>query len=261
MGERAALHSVERPDPELLGFLASARDAPLGELEFDVLAWLITHWFKVGRPSSGRLSATFGDLARSLYGRKGGGTQYELIRNALDNLYAVSLDLVLVKDGPDGPALKGSRRKRIIQTLEVRDPDASALPSAGGGVEVELATWLVQQLDARTITALSWSVIRKLSGVSKRLAVYLAAHDADFSPITRHTERYTAELDDALYEELGVTASRDRQRRATVARALARIAKHDGRYSSLSVEPAGGSFVLRAERPIEGVLLPLPTAE
>lgn len=252
MGPRAPASRVDRRDPRLLEFLASARNAPLGELEFDVLAWMITRWYQVGRPRDGKLDATLGDLARSMYGAKGGGKQYALIRNALDNLYAVSIDFVLIENDDEG-VVKATRRKRIIQALEIKEPiGPGALngAGAGGGVEVELASWLVSQLDSQTVTALSWGLIRRLTGVSKRLAVYLAAHSRDFSPITRHTERFVVELEDDLYDELGITATRERQRRASVARALARIAKYDTRYSMLCVEQIDGIHTLRAERPI-----------
>lgn len=102
-------------------------------------------------------------------------------------------------------------------------------------------------------------MLRRLSGIAKRLAIYLVAHGADFEPITRHTERFTVELTDEFYEELGVTAARERQRRQSVARAADRIAEQDQRYTRLAVEPAGGPYVLRAERPIGGDVLLLPT--
>jgi hypothetical protein len=262
MGPRAPDTAVSRRDPKLLDFLASARNAPLGELEFDVLAWTITRWFQVGRPANGRLGASFGDLARSLYGKKGGGKQYALIREALENLYAVSLDLVVIEGADQTAVFKRTKRKRIIQTLEIRERIGEIVDhgreASEDGIEVELASWLVAQLDAQTITALAWGVIRKLTGISKRLAIYLAAHSGDFSPITRHTERFVVEMSDGLYEELGITASRERQRRRTVSRALERIAEHDARYSLLTVEAAGESYVLRAERTIGADVLRLP---
>ena len=262
MGPTKTEDSVSRRDPRLLDFLASARNAPLRELEFDMLAWTITRWYQVGRPADGRLSASFGDLARSLYGKKGGGKQYELIRQALENLYAVSVDLVVVEGADADTVFKRTKRKRIVQTLEIRERSGGAIghgdEATGDGIELELASWLVAQLDAHTITALAWGVMRKLTGVAKRLAIYLAAHSEDFSPITRHTERFVAELSDGLYEELGISATRERQRRATVVRAAKRIAEHDPRYSLICVETVGGSHVLRAERPVGGDVLRLP---
>jgi hypothetical protein len=259
MAPRAPDGTISRRDPRLLDFLASARNAPLGELEFDVLAWTITRWYQVGRPSDGRLSASFGDLARGLYGKKSGGKQYALIRQALDNLYNVSLDLVVIVGADEQEEWKRTRRRRIVQSLELRERVDPGEETAENGIELELASWLVEQLDARTITALAWHVIRKLTGISKRLAIYLAAHAGDFYPITAHTERFVIELKDELYEELGITASRERQRRATVARAAERIVEHDLRYSRISVEQDGAAYALRVERPIGAEVLRLPS--
>src|SRR3954452_14818794 len=96
MGPKAPERDVSRRDPRLLDFLASAKNAPLGELEFDVLTWTITRWYQLGRPPTGRLSASFGEIAHALYGQRQGGKQYALIRQALDHLYSVSLDLTVL---------------------------------------------------------------------------------------------------------------------------------------------------------------------
>jgi hypothetical protein len=258
MAPREATSTVSRRDPRLLDFLASARNAPLGELEFDVLAWAITRWYQLGRPARGKISASFGDVARSLYGKKGGGKQYELIRRALDNLYNVSIDLSVVELDGDDETWRRTKRKRILQTLELRERVAPGEETAENAIDIELASWLVAQLDTHTITALSWPVLRRLTGISKRLAIYLAAHARDFEPITAHTERFTVELTDAVYEELGVTAARERQRRASIARAADRIAEQDPRYSKITVEAIDGTYVLRVERPIGADVLALP---
>jgi hypothetical protein len=57
------------------------------------------------------------------------------------------------------------------------------------------------------------------TGIAKRLAIYLAAHFSDFRLITRHTERFVVSLTAQLYEEFGITAPRERDRRASLARA------------------------------------------
>ncbi|HTR72772.1 MAG TPA: hypothetical protein VMG80_04175, partial [Solirubrobacteraceae bacterium] len=106
--------------------------------------------------------------------------------------------------------------------------------------------------------AIAWQVLRGLSGIAKRLAIYLAARSADFVPITRHTERFSVQLTDQLYEEFGITAARERDRRASIARAAARIGEQDPRYTRLTVERIAGSYVLRVERPAGGDLVLLP---
>lgn len=83
--------------------------------------------------------------------------------------------------------------------------------------------------------------------------------DTPVQPITRHTERFCVALTGELYEEFGLTAARERDRRASLSRAAKRIASLDGsRYSLVGVERAGASYRLRAGRPIEAVVIPLP---
>ena len=258
MAPRAPAGAVRRRDPRLLDFLATASNAPLGELEFDVLAWTITRWYQLRRPASGRIAASFGDVARGLYGKKGGGKQYALIRGALENLFNVSLDLSVLELRDGDELWRATKRKRILQTLELVEKVEPGRETAASAIELELASWLVSQLDAKTITTLGWHVLRRLSGIAKRLAIYLAAHSEEFQAITAHTARLTVALSDSVYEELGVTAARDRQRRASLERAACRIMDGDPRYSRLAVEAVGGDYVLRAERPIGAEVLPLP---
>lgn len=258
MGARTLQNQVARRDPRLLDFLANAKNAPLGELEFDVLTWAITRWYAAGRPSDGRLAATLGELAYALYGGRHGGMQYSLLREALDRLFNVSLDLtVLTIEGGDERWL-ASKRRRIIQELSIHEPVTGGVVRSASTVEIRLGSWLVDQLDAQTVAAIAWQVLRGLSGIAKRLAIYLAAHSADFVAITQHTERFTVELTDGLYEEFGITAARKRDRRGSVARAATRIATKDSRYSRLWVDRAGGRYFLRADRPISGSVLVLP---
>ena len=195
----------------------------------------------------------------ALYGRRKGAKQYVDVREALDHLYNVSLDLTILSIESGGTEQWQTRhRRRIVQELNIREDLVPGTERDTNTIELQLSTRLVDQLDAYTVAAIAWQVLRRLSGIAKRLAIYLAAHGTDFRPITRHTERFTIELTDELYEELGVTATRERQRRQSVARAADRIAARDGRYTRLTVERAGGAYVLRAERPVGGDVLLLP---
>ena len=258
MGPKAPEREVARRDPRLLDFLASAKNAPLGELEFDILTWAITRWYQTGRPSNGRLRASLGEIAYALYGQREGGMQYALIRQALDHLYDVSLDLTVLSIQNGSERWRRSRSARVLQVKDINERvDVEAHGVAY--VELQLASWLIDQLDAQTVAAIAWQVLRRATGIAKRLAIYLAAHSSDFEPITRHTERFVVPLTDRLYEEFGVAASRERDRRASLARAAQRIAQlDDSRYSRLVVERAPDGFQLRAERPIGAVVLPLP---
>lgn len=258
MGARTLERQVVRRDPRLLDFLANAKNAPLGELEFDVLTWMITRWYQAGRPNDGRLVATLGEVAYALYGRREGGMQYQLLREALDRLFNVSLDLTVLTIENGDERWLAHRRRRIIQELSIHEPMATGAVKSASTLEIRLGSWLVDQLDAHTVAAIAWQVLRGLSGIAKRLAIYLAAHSADFVAITRHTERFSVELTDELYEEFGITAARERDRRGSIARAAARIAEQDPRYARLTVERIAGSYVLRVERPAGGDLVLLP---
>jgi hypothetical protein len=171
----------------------------------------------------------------------------------------VSLDLTILSIEDGNERWQTSRRRRIIQDLSVRERITPGAESGTSTIYLQLGSWLVDQLDAQTVAAIAWHVLRGLTGIAKRLAIYLAAHSGDFCPITRHTERFAVALTDELYEEFGITASRERDRRSSVARAAERIAHQDPRYSKLVVERAGdGYYVLRAERPCGGDVLMLP---
>jgi len=258
MGARSLEPQIVRRDPRLLDFLANAKNAPLGELEFDVLTWTITRWYQAGRPADGRLVATLGEVAYALYGGRQGGMQYSLLREALDRLYNVSLDLTVLTIENGQETWLASKRRRIIQELSIHEPLTDGTIKSSSTLEIRLGSWLVDQLDAQTVAAIAWRVLRGLGGIAKRLAIYLAAHSADFRPVTQHTERFTVELTDELYEEFGITAARERDRRASIARAAERLADKDPRYSRLLVDRMAGVYVLRAERPVGGDLLILP---
>jgi len=230
MGPKAPEQEVARRDPRLLDFLASAKNAPLGELEFDILTWAITRWYQIGRPPDGRLRASLGEIAYALYGQREGGMQYALIRQALDHLYDVSLDLTVLSIEHGNERWRRSRSARLLQVKDINERlDVEAHGVAY--VELQLASWLVDQLDAHTVAAIAWQVLRRATGIAKRLAIYLAAHSSDFRPITRHTERFLVALTAELYEEFGITAARERDRRGSLSRAAKRIADlDDSRY-------------------------------
>jgi hypothetical protein len=247
MGPTPTAPHVERRDDRVLGFLASARNAPLAELEFDVLTWAITQWFLRGAPRNGQLRANIGDLAAALYGERHGGKQYQLIRQALENLYNVSVDLTVLTTENGDQQWRSRRRRRLLQQVELRE---RIDPRAHGDktITIQLASWLIDQLDAQTVAAIAWQLTRRLTGLSKRLAIYLAAKDGSFQPITTHTERLTIPLNNDFYETMGITATRERDRRASVGRAAERIAQNDPRYTKLTIDPTGPGHALRVDR-------------
>ncbi len=258
MGARQLELKIERRDPRLLDFLASAKNAPLGELEFDVLTWAITRWYQAERPSDGRLIATLGEITHALYGSRNGGMQYALVREALDRLYNVSLDLTVLTVENGDERWLASKRRRIIQELTISEPLRDGAITAST-LELRLGSWLVDQLDAHTVAAIAWQVLRGLSGIAKRLAIYLAAHSDEFRVTPEHTATFSVPLTLELYEEFGISAARERDRRASIARAAARILEKDQRYTRLEVEQtAAGSYILRAERELGAEIIPLP---
>ena len=115
----------------------------------------------------------------------------------------MSLDLTILSIEDGNERWQTSRRRRIIQDLSVRERITPGAESGTSTIYLQLGSWLVDQLDAQTVAAIAWHVLRGLTGIAKRLAIYLAAHSGDFCPITRHTERFAVALTDELYEEFG----------------------------------------------------------
>ena len=156
-------------------------EAPLGELEFDILTWTITRWYQSGRPADGRLRASLGEIAHALYGQREGGMQYAMIREALDHLYEVSMNLSVLSIERGDERWRRSRSARLLQIKDINERvDVEAHGVAY--VELQLASWLVDQLDAETVAAIGWQVLRKATGIAKRLAMYLAANSGAFQP-------------------------------------------------------------------------------
>jgi hypothetical protein len=199
-----------------------------------------------------------GEIAYALCSGRQGGVQYKLLRESLDRLYNVSLDLTLVTVDDGDEKWIASKRRRIVPELTVHERVNGDVMRATSTVGLRLGPWLVGQLDADTVAAIRWQVLRGLSGIAKRLAVWLSACGADFQPITDHTEPFTVQLTDELDGEFGITAARERDRRASIARAASKIAETDPRYSRMVLERIGGVYVLRVDRPRKGNVLQLP---
>jgi hypothetical protein len=87
--------------------------------------------------------------------------------------------------------------------IDIRERADGTPTSSGKTIESQLASWLVEQLDARTVAAIAWQVMRRLTGLSKRLAIHLAAQSRLFEPLTAHSERLLIALSDEFYEAMG----------------------------------------------------------
>ncbi|HEX5923702.1 MAG TPA: hypothetical protein VFY45_07705, partial [Baekduia sp.] len=96
LGTQPQQKRIDRRD--LLGAIARAERAPLGEPELDVLTWITQEWFDQGSSIDGRVRFTLYALGSDLYGaRRAGwtpsGRYRELMRDAIDNLHAVVVTL------------------------------------------------------------------------------------------------------------------------------------------------------------------------
>ena len=146
----------------MLGSIARADRAPLGEPELDVLTWLTQEWFDHGCPLDGKVRFTWYALGRDLYGagRRGwspSGRYRELMREALDNLHAVVLTFRSIDIDEDGGTmrklhskvhiLERNRRPRGGRAAKRRRGQPAVVGALrGDSVEVKFAPWLVARL-------------------------------------------------------------------------------------------------------------------
>jgi hypothetical protein len=253
---------------DVLGAVAQADGAPLGEVELDVLTWLFQAWAKQERPADGRVRFTFYEVAEAMYGSaRRGGRNNQIIREALDNLHAV----VITLSGVD--VLTGEMRRSLyskvhilesyvldeqLQLLEASEHfDPAAVGAIGGArghtIEIKLADWLVQQLLGDATIVLDWRTQRALGGMAKRLWVYLAAMADDFVQIRdEDVEVLDLPLAETTFSSLGIECARERDSRAAVTRAAGRMLEEDPRYLSADLVREGRGadlrFILRVTR-------------
>ena len=260
LGAQVQQKRIARRD--LLGAIARAERAPLGELELDALTWLTQEWFEQGSPTHGVIHFTWYRLGQDLYGHDG-GRQRTLMQEAIDNLAAalITLRCMDVLTGNRSTTLRS--KVHILEAvvdhedvLLIRDGDLE--PAKVGWlrsdtVKVKLADWLVAQL-LDGLIVLDWQTQRRLGGAAKRLWYYLAARAPDFQPSgIDNEERLTIELDADFYAALNLQAARDRDNRAALARAGTRIVDADPAYRTIRVARRldGGGYELRVTRTID----------
>ncbi len=260
LGSQVQHKRIARRD--LLGAIARAERAPLGELELDALTWLTQEWFEQGSPKDGVVRFTWYRLGQDLYAADG-GRQRALMQEAIDNLAGalITLRCVDVLTGSRSTTLRS--KVHIVEAvvdhedvLLIRDGDLAA---ARGGwlrddtVKVKLADWLVGQL-LDGLIILDWQIQRQLGGAAKRLWYYLAARAPDFvASGIDNDERLRFEIDAAFYGALNLQAARERDNRAALARAGARIMAADQAYRAISVVRVGGTagYELRVTRAVD----------
>lgn len=270
LGTKAQQKSVARRD--LLGAIARAERAPLGELELDALTWLTQEWFEQGSPVGGVVQFTWYRLGLDLYAREPAGRERGLIQEAVDNLAAavITLRCIGVISGIRDVTLRS--KVHILEAIEdhedvllIRDGDldeGSAGSMRADTVKVKLADWLVEQL-LEGLIVLDWPMQRQLRGAAKRLWYYLAARASDFAPAPGgDAESLTVAVDSDFYASLCLQAARERDNRLALSRAGARIVAVDPAYRTIDVARARtGGYVLRVVRSIEDGARPQPLAQ
>lgn len=257
LGAQAQQKRIARRD--LLGAIARAERAPLGELELDALTWLTQEWYEQGSPRDGVIQFTWYRLGQDLYGHDG-GRQRALMQEAIDNLAAalITLRCIDVFSGTRSTTLRS--KVHILEAvvdhedvLLIRDGDLE--PAKVGQlrvdtVKVKVADWLVAQL-LDGLIVLDWQTQRRLGGAAKRLWYYLAARAPDFDPSRIDgQERLVVDVDGDFYAALNLQAARERDNRSALARAGDRIVAADRAYMAITVvrRATGGGYMLRVTR-------------
>ena len=263
LGRQEHRQGIERRD--FLGAIASVKRATLGELELDVLSWLSAQWWAQGAPRDGVTRFTWYGLATDLWattpGWQPGGRERRMLQDAVDNLMGavVTLSGYNVHTGKATPTLfsdvhilssvVGKRRRAAAGDVVDATHDGGLREDT---VEVHLEDWLVAQLLGDCVAILDWQLQRELSGLAKRLWCYLAGRGPDFTPGTWPGEEVlTIALSEDVYAGWSLNSARERNNRARVITAAARIVEADPRYVAITVEPRPDDrrrYQLRASR-------------
>lgn len=262
LGTQPQQKRIDRRD--LLGAIARAERAPLGEPELDVLTWITQEWFDQGSSIDGRVRFTLYALGSDLYGaRRAGwtpsGRYRELMREAIDNLHAVVVTLrsVNVLTGEHERTLRS--KVHILEAVVDHEQvqlfrDAGAANAAAVGalrgdtVEVKVADWLVHQLLSGPVV-LDWRTQRKLAGAAKRLWYELSARAGDFSATAfPGQQELVLPLTAEFYTAMNLQAARERDNRAALTSAAKRVVAADATYRTVDVVRAEDGYVLRVVR-------------
>ncbi len=229
---------------DFLGVVARSNETALGPLELDVLSWLTARWFEQRRDPEGWLRCTLYEVGVDLYGRKPSGKEVRLLRGAIENLAGALITLggFNARTGQVRPKL--ASMVHLVESavwaedLEFEVPTREHAVTTGGlrgsTYQIQLASWLVRQLERQYVTYLDWRIQRKLDGLAKRLWVYLEAER--YKPTGEGREKTFIILGEKAYTALGVHHARERDRRAALKRACERIMKVDDRYEDIVVE-------------------------
>jgi hypothetical protein len=187
-----------------------------------------------------------------------------MLQDAVDNLMGavVTLSGYSVNTGEATPALFSDVHilRSVVGKRALGAGDVIDATHDGGlredTVEVRLEEWLVAQLLGDSVALLDWQLQRELSGLAKRLWCYLAGRSPDFtSGPWPGEEVLTIALSEDVYAGWSLNSARERNNRARVMTAAARIVEADPRYVTIAVEARGDDrrrYQLRAVRRVVG---------
>jgi hypothetical protein len=222
--------------------------------DLDVLIWLTEVWRVRGTPE-GVVCFTLYELSRGLYGRKPTGNDTRRLKASLRRLRTTAVDLV----GYDAIGKKADARVASVETILDRltsqldeidigsGGEAGAL--RGNTFSIQFPEWMLRSLRAGYVTYYPLAILRRLSGLAKRLWVYLEAEK--YKRVGEGQEATWIKLGDLAYTSLGMHYCQERQARTALKAAAEKIMSVDAdTYLSIEVEqaPLGGWRLLAIRR-------------
>jgi hypothetical protein len=236
--------------PTLVGGLASAQGAPLGSTEFDTLTVALRMFQTRGASADGWVTCSMRELVTRIYGYTGGRT-YELVGQALRNLFDVSVTLPSF-DAESGEFTSDAiSMTRLIATVVLKtgtgefdaksDDFWSKIGSLRSGdnptVKIRFENWLAAAVRAQEGRELDYDVQRALRGAAKTCWVLLEASRFVPSADQEDVEEWSAVLDRSVYAAFGLNATRLTDSRAQLEAKLDRICELDPTYLGHEFEP------------------------
>jgi len=228
--------------PTLVGGLASAQGAPLGSTEFDTLTVALRMFQTRGAAADGWVTCSMRELVMRIYGYTGGRT-YELVGQALRNLFDVSVTLPSFDAESGEFTTDAISMTRLIATVVLKtgtgEFDAksddfwskigSLRSSDNPTVKIRFENWLAAAVRAQDGRELDYDVQRALRGAAKTCWVLLEA--STFVPSDEpDVEEWSAVLDRSVYAAFGLNATRLTDSRAQLEAKLDRISELDPTY-------------------------------
>ena len=230
---------------DTLGLLRVA-GPPLTLFDLDTFAWLTERWREGDRDPKGRVRFTLYELGQDLYGRRPAGEERRLVRESLQRLREADFEL----EGYDARAAQMGRLESPTEGGRIRllgsvrwSNDASERHLA------YLDGFITDQLEAGHLTYLDWRILRALTGLSKRLWVYLESQTFKRSNIGEGA--VALQLGPPMWQALGVSTKHAPNARRLLLGAGERIAAADKSFVDFELRRPprrGGTWALIAWR-------------